>query len=234
MKERQHPQLAFRQVAGGAGGIEGPDTMIQAIALGTLGLVMYSVQGASDSVLAGYERLDVSAGAKILYQLTFVLIGAAALLAGSGSFGLIGANLLGIALITWVCWRAARLLGTAPRRADPALWSGLLRASIPFGIIGFATPVDEDHCRVFFWRTRKVQGWQRSVWRFLYRNRLEGLHWHVLEQDRVILENLAPDARGQEFLYQHDQGMARVRKMLEKRARDQVRAAPAAPAAAAE
>ncbi len=104
----------------------------------------------------------------------------------------------------------------------------------PFGIIGFATPVDEDHCRVFFWRTRKVQGWQRSVWRFLYRNRLEGLHWHVLEQDRVILENLAPDARGQEFLYQHDQGMARVRKMLEKRARDQVRAAPAAPAAAAE
>jgi hypothetical protein len=40
----------------------------------------------------------------------------------------------------------------------------------------------------------------------------------------VILENMAPDARGREFLYQHDQGMARVRKLLEKRARDQVRA----------
>lgn len=102
----------------------------------------------------------------------------------------------------------------------------------PFGIIGFATPVDENHCRVFFWRTRKVAGWQRSVWRFLYRNRLEGLHWHVLEQDRLILESMAPDARSREFLYQHDQGMARVRKHLEKRARDQVRADTAAAAAA--
>ena len=84
--------------------------------------------------------------------------------------------------------------------------------------------------RVFFWRTRKVQGWQRNVWRFLYRNRLEGLHWDVLEQDRLILENMAPDARTREFLYQHDQGMARVRKHLEKRARDQVRATAAAAA----
>jgi hypothetical protein len=33
----------------------------------------------------------------------------------------------------------------------------------------------------------------------------------------------APEARSREFLYQHDQGMARVRKHLEKRARDQVR-----------
>jgi len=108
-----------------------------------------------------------------------------------------------------------------------------------FGIVGFATPVDENNCRVFFWRTRKVQGWQRSVWRFLYRNRLEGLHWDVLEQDRLILEDMAPDARDREFLYEHDQGMARVRRVLEKRARDQIRAeaakaAPAATAAAAE
>jgi len=106
-----------------------------------------------------------------------------------------------------------------------------------FGIIGFATPVDENTCRVFFWRTRKVQGWQRGVWRFLYRNRLEGLHWAVLEQDRLILEDMAPDARGREFLYEHDQGMARVRRVLEKTARDQVRAAAAkspAPAQAAE
>jgi phenylpropionate dioxygenase-like ring-hydroxylating dioxygenase large terminal subunit len=101
----------------------------------------------------------------------------------------------------------------------------------PFGIVGFATPVDETHCRVFFWRTRKAKGWQRNVWRFLYRNRLEGLHWHVLEQDRLILENMAPEARSREFLYQHDQGMARVRKHLEKRARDQVRASSTAAAA---
>ena len=40
-----------------------------------------------------------------------------------------------------------------------------------------------------------MSGWQRNVWRFLYRNHLEQLHWDVLEQDRIILENLAPNAR---------------------------------------
>lgn len=84
----------------------------------------------------------------------------------------------------------------------------------PFRIIGFATPVDEENTMVFFWRVRKVQGWQRNVWRFLYRNRLEGLHWSVLEQDRVMLENLAPAARDHEFLYQHDLGLSRVRRRM--------------------
>jgi hypothetical protein len=45
---------------------------------------------------------------------------------------------------------------------------------------------------------------------------------------------MAPDARSREFLYEHDQGMARVRRVLEKHARDQVRATlPAAAASAA-
>jgi hypothetical protein len=87
-----------------------------------------------------------------------------------------------------------------------------------FGIIGFATPVDGDNCQVYFWRTRKVSGWQRDAWRFLYRNRLEGLHWAVLEQDRYVLESMAPNARNHEFLYQHDVGMTRVRRMLRQRA----------------
>ncbi|MCP4327931.1 MAG: aromatic ring-hydroxylating dioxygenase subunit alpha [Alphaproteobacteria bacterium] len=98
----------------------------------------------------------------------------------------------------------------------------------PFGIVGFATPVDENNTMVFFWRNRKVSGWQRSVWRFLYRNRLEGLHWAVLEQDRVILEDMAPHARDRESLYQHDVGLARVRQFLRKRAAAQVDGAEAA------
>lgn len=98
----------------------------------------------------------------------------------------------------------------------------------PFYIVGFATPVDAEYTQVFFWRCRKVQGWQRDVWRFFYRNRLEGLHWAVLEQDHEILENMAPNARDHEFLYQHDVGMARVRRMLEMKAREQIRALDAA------
>jgi phenylpropionate dioxygenase-like ring-hydroxylating dioxygenase large terminal subunit len=106
-----------------------------------------------------------------------------------------------------------------------------------FGIVGFATPVDEDNCLVFFFRTRKCEGWVRDVWQFMYRTKLEGLHWAVLEQDRFVLENLAPNARGQEFLYQHDTGLARVRRMLQQQAEQQLAAleahrAKAAPAKA--
>ena len=98
----------------------------------------------------------------------------------------------------------------------------------PFGIVGFVTPVDADNTMVFFWRTRQVQGWQRSVWRFLYRNRLEALHWAVLEQDRMLLENMAPAARDSEFLYQHDVGLNRVRRIFENKAASQVTARAAA------
>ncbi|KQN64620.1 aromatic ring-hydroxylating dioxygenase subunit alpha [Erwinia sp. Leaf53] len=91
-----------------------------------------------------------------------------------------------------------------------------------FWIVGMVVPEDENRCRVFFWRIRQVSGWQRDMWRFLYRNRLEGLHWDVLEQDRVVLENLAPDARQHEFLYQHDVGLSRLRRMMQKAARQQL------------
>ena len=91
-----------------------------------------------------------------------------------------------------------------------------------FGIMGFVTPIDNENCRVFFWRTRKVSGWQRDVWKFMYRTRLEVLHWDVLEQDRLVLEGLPNDARDREFLYQHDTGLARVRRMMNKEAESQL------------
>jgi ribosomal silencing factor RsfS len=69
---------------------------------------------------------------------------------------------------------------------------------------------------------RKVSGWQRDMWRFLYRNRLEERHWHVLEQDRVILEIMEPEARNNEKLYQHDIGVVQVRRLFEAAARAQV------------
>ena len=93
-----------------------------------------------------------------------------------------------------------------------------------FGIIGMVTPVDRDHSIVFFWRTRKVAGWQRDVWRFMYKTKLEKLHWDVLEQDRLVLENLAPNARDQEFLYKSDVGVARIRRLLKNAASDQLEA----------
>lgn len=92
----------------------------------------------------------------------------------------------------------------------------------PFWIVGMVVPEDRDHCRVFFWRIRKVEGWQRDMWRFFYRNRLEKLHWDVLEQDRMILESMAPAAREHEYLYQHDVGLSRLRRMMQKAAKQQL------------
>lgn len=114
-----------------------PPIMIGAIALGTLGLIMYSVQGSSEAILAGYERLDRVARARVLQQISFVIVGTIVLLLGVGYYGLIMANLLGIALLTYICWTTARLIGPLPSHFSPKLWISLLRASLPFGIIGF-------------------------------------------------------------------------------------------------
>jgi phenylpropionate dioxygenase-like ring-hydroxylating dioxygenase large terminal subunit len=103
----------------------------------------------------------------------------------------------------------------------------------PFRIIGYTTPVDEENCLVFFWRLRKATGLSREVWRFLYRTTLEARHWHVLEQDREMLESMPRDARKREMLYQHDVGVARIRQALVNKAKAQLAAHDAAGARSA-
>ncbi len=51
----------------------------------------------------------------------------------------------------------------------------------------------------------------------------KALHWDVLEQDRVVLEAMADDAREHEFLYQHDTGLSRVRRRLRELAASSLR-----------
>jgi phenylpropionate dioxygenase-like ring-hydroxylating dioxygenase large terminal subunit len=91
-----------------------------------------------------------------------------------------------------------------------------------FGIISFATPIDENNMAGFFWRVRKVSGWQRDVWRFLYRTNLEARHWAVLEQDREILAGVRPGLEKFEMLYQHDAGVIRMRRYLAQQVRNQL------------
>ncbi|RJF92235.1 aromatic ring-hydroxylating oxygenase subunit alpha [Noviherbaspirillum saxi] len=93
-----------------------------------------------------------------------------------------------------------------------------------FIIIGSYTPISENVSAVFHWRCRKVDGWQRDTWRFLYQNRLEARHWAVLEQDRAILEMMEPDANQREMLYQHDMGIVRLRRHLRNLAKAQLEA----------
>ena len=96
-----------------------------------------------------------------------------------------------------------------------------------FAIIGCVTPISPELMAVFFWRCRKVSGWMRDTWRFLYRNRLEARHWAVLEQDRVMMEQMEPNANQREHLYQHDMGLVRLRRHLRRLADAQIEAANA-------
>lgn len=91
-----------------------------------------------------------------------------------------------------------------------------------FAIVGFGTPIDEDRMCVFFWRVRKVSGWQRDTWRFLYKTNIEKRHWDVLEQDREMLDGLKPGLEKYEMLYQHDAGLIRMRRYLAQQARKQL------------
>jgi phenylpropionate dioxygenase-like ring-hydroxylating dioxygenase large terminal subunit len=101
-------------------------------------------------------------------------------------------------------------------------------------ILGYVSPMGPRRCKVFFWRMRKVEGIARESWRFLYRARLEERHWNVLEQDRVMLEGMPDDARTREMLYQHDIGVAHLRRALNRAARAQVEAEDAGRDVAAE
>ncbi|MBL0420649.1 aromatic ring-hydroxylating dioxygenase subunit alpha [Ramlibacter sp. AW1] len=94
-----------------------------------------------------------------------------------------------------------------------------------FTIIGSYTPITNRTAGVFHWRARKVSGWQRDTWRFLYKNRLEERHWNVLEQDRLAIENMEPDANKREHLYQHDMGVVRLRRVLKTLASKQLESA---------
>ncbi|MBI4927582.1 MAG: oligosaccharide flippase family protein, partial [Anaerolineae bacterium] len=76
--------------------------MVGAVALNSIGLLLYAVQGASDATLSGFERLDITAGARVIYQVVFVGLGGIALLVGLGYYGLILANLAGIAVMAFL------------------------------------------------------------------------------------------------------------------------------------
>jgi O-antigen/teichoic acid export membrane protein len=114
-----------------------PAAMIGALALNGLSMLLYGAQGTSEAVLAGYERLDLPARARVVYQLLFVALGGAALVGGLGYYGLIYATLVGVITLTLLCMRAAARLGVRVGRPAPQRFAPLIRASIPFGVVAF-------------------------------------------------------------------------------------------------
>ncbi len=112
-----------------------PSAMMLGLALGAIGLIIYGGQGAYEAVVVGSERLDWLAGARVLQQLTFVLLGAVVLLLGLGYHSLLLANIAGIIVLTAVTVRGARRLGLRVGVPNVARWGPLLVAALPFGLI---------------------------------------------------------------------------------------------------
>jgi O-antigen/teichoic acid export membrane protein len=147
-----------------------PWVMVGAIALNSITVLLYAIQGTSEAVLSGFERLDLASGAKVINQLTFVLLGALALVLGLGYYGLIIATLLGVALMTYVCWRGVQRLGIHPVRAVAQTWPALLRASLPFGVIGFALGLSYkfDSVLLNIFRTDAETGYYNAAYNLVF------------------------------------------------------------------
>jgi phenylpropionate dioxygenase-like ring-hydroxylating dioxygenase large terminal subunit len=114
----------------------------------------------------------------------------------------------------------------------------LVRTEIPyppsagggsFRINGHPTPIDERRTFVWFFRSRKISGWQRELWRFLYVNRLEARAFTVVEQDRVMLEAIPLEARRREALVQSDIAVGRLRRLVRAEAERQLAARSSLP-----
>ncbi len=91
-----------------------------------------------------------------------------------------------------------------------------------FRINGHPTPIDETTTYVSFYRSRKLSGWRRDMWRFLYLNRLEARALTVVEQDRTLLEAISLEARNREKLAQSDIAVGRMRRLLREEAQRQI------------
>lgn len=89
-------------------------------------------------------------------------------------------------------------------------------------IIFCVTPIDENHTQIHAWRLRQVSGWQRDLWHFLFKVRLRNFTNAVLAQDKMALAAMPPWPPV-ENLYQHDLGVARVRKYIRDAAESQAR-----------
>lgn len=146
-----------------------PAVVVGAIALSSLGLILYAVQGSAEAVLSGLERLDLLSGTRVFNQLVFVVLGAVVLWRGVGYYGLILANLAGVSLMTWLCWRAVYQLGVRPAVPSLAGWAPLIRASLPFGLIGFALGLSYKFDSVLLsYRSQTETGLYNSVYNLVF------------------------------------------------------------------
>ena len=93
----------------------------------------------------------------------------------------------------------------------------------PLCIVFCVTPVDETETKIFAYRFRNVSGWQSDLYHFMYKHRFRAFMDAVLAQDEMALAAM-PAWPPRENLYQHDIGLARIRRHFRGQAEAQAEA----------
>jgi len=147
-----------------------PPERIFSIGLYSLTLILFSAWGASDSILAGYERLDLSSLGKVINQFSFVVLGTVALVLKLGVNGLIGAVLISVGLMAGFCLWQVHKLGIRPRPGHMLDARHLIRLSLPFGIIGFALGLSYKFSTVLLdiYRTSTETGFYNAAYNLIF------------------------------------------------------------------
>jgi O-antigen/teichoic acid export membrane protein len=105
--------------------------------IASIGLLLYAIHGPLDSLLIAKERLYYSSLFNVFNQVTFVILGTIALLSGKGYLGLLTASLMGVFVMgTASATIVLKQLKIRFVRPAPSRWKNLLKASLPFGVIG--------------------------------------------------------------------------------------------------
>lgn len=147
-----------------------PDLILGAAVAG-FGLFLYAIEGPLESLFQAKERLDYLSVVNVLNQLTFVGLGTFVLVRGYGFVSLLVASLCSLSVATVVGLVIfARRLGGLHWQFNPQRWLYLLRAALPFGVIGFALGLSYKASTVLlqYYHGDGVTGWYNVAYNLIF------------------------------------------------------------------
>jgi len=166
---------------GSAAALGRPGDVLTGVFIAGCSLFGFAIQGPLDSVLIARERLDYSAMFTVANQLVFIGLGTLVLVRGLSYLWLLAAQLCGVLVAAALSAVAVRRLSvsggqwavagplTTARWITVRKWPGLLRAALPFGVIGFALGLSYqlDTVLLSTYRSDAEVGWYRAAYNLI-------------------------------------------------------------------
>ncbi len=144
--------------------------LVLGAAIGGCGLFLYAVRGPIESFLIARERLDLLSAMNVLNQMGFVVLGTLVLFGGLGFIGLLVVSLVSLGISTAIGWRFLRSTSGVSWHPQPQLWPALLKAALPFGVIGFSLGLSYkvDTVLLQYFHGDAVTGWYSAAYNLIF------------------------------------------------------------------